>query len=206
MIAFKIINVRPFAQSQMVAKIAEVYQQAFGDKPWNEGLICPICGSLFSRNLFSEICPKCVVQSKEVLLVEYWPMSKIINDFYQEMNKPLSVCIVALIGKDVIGFAWGYQVNVNLELEVNLEAPGLHRLLCEPVSYFYLDECAVLPTYQGRGLGKLLVKNILRQQALSRVILRTMDDSRMCDLIKKMGGKIVQNVSRNRVIMQLATP
>ncbi len=202
----EIIKIDPFDQPSVVEAIASVYQQSFGGEPWNEGYLCPICGGVFASTPILKICPRCIEESRNVLVTEYWPMNKIISDFYREMRKPNAICVVAPSDSDttIVGFAWGYRVSANVDLDDHLEAPGLHQSLHG--DFFYLDECALTPSHQGRGVGKLLVNQIFHEQQHGRVLLRTMDSSRMCNLIKNMGGKIIQNISRSRVIMQLITP
>lgn len=200
----KMIKINPFEQSEMVEAIAAVYQQSFGGEPWNEGYLCPLCKKVFARIPRVKVCPACVEQSQTVLVVEHWPIGRIISDFYGEMKKLDSVCVVAQLDEGVIGFAWGYRVSANPDLDAHVDAPNLHQSL--QGDFFYLDECALVPACQGKGIGKLLVRQIFQEQRQGQILLRTMDNSRMCNLIKHMGGKTVQSISRGRVIMKLITP
>ncbi|MBL7058251.1 GNAT family N-acetyltransferase [Patescibacteria group bacterium] len=120
------------------------------------------------------------------------------------MMKPDPVCVIAQSDEGVVGFAWGYQVSASPELDEHLDAPNLHRSLNG--DFFYLDECALVPAYQGKGIGKLLVSHIFCEQQQGQILLRTMSDSRMYNLIKHMKGETVQHISRERVIMKLLTP
>lgn len=199
----KIIRIEPFLQTEAVKAIASVYQQSFGGEPWNEGYLCPVCEKVFPRPYDAGTCTACAKQSKAVLLVEYWPMSKIVSDFYCEMKKPESICVIAQISNQIIGFAWGYRLSANTEIDSHLDAPGLHKLLSG--NFFYLDECAITPPHQGKGIGKMLVSNIFKEQQQKQVLLRTMNGSRMCNLIKNKGGEIIQHISRERVVMKLLT-
>ncbi|MFA6521817.1 MAG: GNAT family N-acetyltransferase, partial [Candidatus Gracilibacteria bacterium] len=176
----KIIKINPFEQPQMVGAIASVYQQSFGGEPWNEGYLCPLCESVFASTPTLSTCPKCTEQSLSVLVVEYWPISKVVSDFYREMKNPNPICTVAQSDDGVIGFAWGYQVSAGSDLDKYLDAPDLRQSLRG--DFFYLDECALTPFHQGRGVGKLLVKQIFREQKQGRILLRTMNDSRMYNL------------------------
>lgn len=194
-----IVRIDPFGQSAKVEAIALAYQQAFGGEPWNEGYACPVCEKVFARTPSVEICPVCFVS-----VIEYWPVEKIVSDFHREMQKPDPVCVVAEVEECVIGFAWGYRISTCPDLDVHLDAPDVHRLLHG--DFFYLDECALVPTYQGRGIGKLLVDCIFSEQRQKNILLRTMGDSRMFTIAKHRGGEIVQYISRGRVIMKLAAP
>jgi len=200
----KIRKINPFTQPQMVEEIASVYQQSFGGEPWNEGYLCPVCKKIFARAPQIETCTVCRERSQIILMVEYWPISKIVSDFYSEMQKPDPICVVAQLDEVVIGFAWGYRVSANPDIDEHLDAPNLNQSLCG--DFFYLDECAIVPNYQGKGIGKLLVFRILREQQQKQILLRTMDNSRMCSIIKNMGGETIQKISRGRIIMKLLTP
>lgn len=189
--------------------IVRVYQQAFGGDPWNEGYKCQNkdCDGVFPLSIGVVDCPTCAAGLKTSKLVEYWPKEQVCADFNAEMAKAGAICVVAAdtssmrCGPDVHGFAWGYDVTTSTELDNKLEAPGLSDLVSG--TFFYLDECAVSPSYQGDGLGKQLVACIFKEQPHSEVLLRTLDNSRMCRLIKHMGGETLLNISRGRVIMKL---
>lgn len=196
----KIVTINPFSQPEMVRAIASAYQQSFGGTPWNEGYICPVCETTFARDESILICPLCEKQSQIVLKVEYWPTSKVITDFYREMKKPDPVCVVAQEKNVIVGFAWGYNVSASPDLDQHLDAPGVHTLL--QGDFFYLDECALTPPYQGKGIGKILVDNIFHEQKQKQILLRTMNHSRMFNVIKQKGGSVIQHISRDRVIMR----
>ena len=194
----EIVRVDPFKDSCKVGLIASVYQQSFGGRPWNEGFKCPICEKSYPITYEEKTCPHC---PQQVLLVEYWPTGQIISDFYKEMQKTSSLSLVAEKEKEVVGFAWGYGVSVNEDLENHLEASGL----CDIAKgdFFYLDEVAILPNWQGKGIGSKLLSQIFKEQDQDRIILRTLKNSVMHVLIEKMKGRIILPISRNRVIMQL---
>jgi GNAT superfamily N-acetyltransferase len=185
----------------MVEAIVSVYQQSFGGEPWNEVYLCPVCGKDFPHHPVLTTCPLCAERGQQVLVVDYWPRYRVVSDFYKEMRKPSPVCVTAEMDGGVVGFAWGYQVSATESLDEHLDAPGLHQSLHG--DYFYLDECALTPQYQGKGIGKRLVTKIFEEQATGRILLRTMRDSRMHRIIEHMGGEIVQYISRDRIIMIL---
>jgi len=199
----RIIKINPFEQPEIVKRIVLVYQQAFGGEPWNEGYLCPVCEKMFARTPKIKTCSLCAEQSQTVLVVECWPMSKVVSDFYREMKKPDPICVTVQSDGKVIGFAWGYRVFADSDINGHLDAPNLHELLRD--DFFYLDECALAPAYQGRGIGKLLVNYTFREQQQKQILLRTMNNSRMYNLIKHMGGEIIQHISHGRVIMKLLT-
>ena len=200
----KFSTINAFSQTSMVKAIAKVYQLSFGGEPWNEGYMCPICSKGFPRTLDKKVCDVCVENSREILLIDYWSMNKIITDFYREMSKPDAKCVVVQNVDLVVGFAWGYRITMNPEIDKHLDAPNVHTRLNHD-DYFYLDECALLPSNQAKGIGKLLVSYIFQQQTQKQVVLRTKNNSRMCSIIKQMGGRVIQHISNDRVIMTLQT-
>ncbi len=182
-------------------KIAIVYKKSFGGEPWNEGFKCPRCEEVYPLNFEDKFCSSCRLNSKKVLLVEFWPIETIISDFKSQMEKSGAVYVTTGDADNIYGFAWGYDISSNPEIDSYLDAPGLSSLV--DGLYFYLDECAVSPDRQGEGLGKELVKQIFAKQLRDQVLLRTKDNSRMCNLIKSMGGETILSISDDRVIMKL---
>ncbi|MFA5746857.1 MAG: GNAT family N-acetyltransferase [Candidatus Paceibacterota bacterium] len=181
--------------------IASAYKKTFGGEPWNEGWKCDACGSFFPLAFSGRHCPDCANRGKKVLLSECWPTERIVSDLRREMAKPGSVCLAAFEGKEIIGFAWGYEMEADEQIDAHLEAPGLHSLTSG--TYFYLDETAVIPDRQGRGVGKKLIGRISSGRRQNRMLLRTMAGSRMFCIIKKMGGSPILDISRGRTIMTL---
>lgn len=198
-----ITRVNPLTDPEAVQGIVSVYRASFGGAPWNEGHRCPVCEKVFALTPDLEVCPSCAERAMTVLLVDYWPASTVISDLYREMGRSDPICMVARAdGGEVIGVAWGYKVSVNHELSDHLDAPGIHEAL-RPEDFFYLDECALTPSHQGKGLGKLLVHRIFQEQRHGQALLRTLMDSRMYKLITNMGGRTIQEISRGRVIMKV---
>ncbi len=198
----EIVRMMPFVEPETVWEIAEAYRLTFGGEPWNEGYKCPVCESVLPLAMNARTCPACEAKGKQVLLAEHWPIGKIISDFYGEMSRAGAVCFIARAEGALVGFAWGYEMDVLPETDVHLEAPGLYRLLRG--QFFYLDEVAVLPALQGRGIGKDLVRNIVLSQDQPNIILRTLYGSQMFHLARHMRGETILHISRQRVIMTIA--
>ncbi len=201
----EVLEINPFVNPDSVMGIALAYQKAFSDKPWNEGYLCPVCKTSYSRDGGNwSMCPECLCSNRlRVRLVEYWPIDKILTDFYQEMSKPGAVCVIMQARYNVFAFAWGYEVKSNKSLDKYLEAPDLHKLV--KGNFLYLDECAVVPKHQNKGCGKKLVKAFLQKAKKSEksVLLRTMKGEAMHRIITGLGGEIVQDISRGRIIMKI---
>jgi len=60
-----------------------------------------------------------------------------------------------------------------------------------------------LPPFQNKGIGKKLIQRIFMEQNQSNILLRTLNGSRMFQIIQKMDGKPALLISRDRVIMTL---
>jgi GNAT superfamily N-acetyltransferase len=196
--------IEPFSDAKAVRSIVLCYQKAFGGTPWNEGYLCPHpkCGDAFPFSLQSERCPSCAARGDTTLLVEYWPMSRIASDFYREMKKPGALCFIARDGEVVVGFIWGYRIVVDKDIDDYLESPGLHHLIAG--DFFYIDDVAIVPEYQGRGIGKKLVTHVLRAQPEKKVLARTLDRSTMFHILANLHGEAVLAITRGRVIMAIS--
>lgn len=200
----EICKVKVFEEPETVKTIAQIYQAAFGGSPWYEGQICPICRYTVGLDLPMKFCEKCYSKdNRKILMVEFWPEAKVISDLYQENSNEGSICLGALWRYQIVGFAWGYQIETDLETLEKIDAPNLLNVIPFGV-YFYLDECAVLPQFQGLGAGKKLVEYIVKKQPHDKIILRTLKDSPMHHLIQKRGGKELLLISENRLIMSLS--
>lgn len=195
-------RIDPFDDASAVAAIVQIYREAFGGEPWNEGYRCPVCETTYPLVGAPKFCPSCAQGAREMLLVEYWPTTTVLADFYREMARDKALCLAACEDDAIIGFAWGYQVTAGQELDQHLDAPSLSVQLEPRQSYFYLDECALRPDCQGRGLGKGIFGAVLLESRENPGILRTLNNSRMCSLAESLGARVVQHISRDRVIMQ----
>ncbi len=194
---------RPFSYPETVRGIVAAYQHAFGGEPWNEGYVCPVCDALFPLSEERETCGGCAKFGKAVLLVERWPTGRVMSDFYREMMRPEALCLVAKNEfEKVVGFIWGYRIAANEHIDEHLEAPGLSRLITG--EFFYIDEAAVIPEYQRQGIGKRLVAQMLKAQPEKNVLARTLDQSQMFRILTDFGGKTVQKIMGNRVIMAIS--
>lgn len=197
----EIRHVYCLSQPNTVLQIVMVYRQTFGDYPWYEGYICPVCKFITPITERTILCPRCQEEGGLINMVEFWPESRVMTDFYGENLKEGAICFEALDGVRTIGFAWGYPMEINQESANKIEAPDLTKIYLQEV--FYLDECAVLPVYQGRGIGKGLVEKILKEQPYDLMILRTLEGSPMQHLVEKLGGRKLMSISEGRVIMEL---
>jgi hypothetical protein len=189
----------PNATDLPLDRIIYIYRQAFGEAPWNEGYKCPKCESEFPLAETSKVCPRCVLTGESVYLVEYWPYDIVLADFEAQMKMPNAICLVAEIAGEVVGFAWGYDVLMSEELAEKIEAPRVARKL--DGRFFCLDECAVEPCLQIKGIGKSIVRQIRSMERTQRFLVRTRSDCKMYPLLMHMGAEVVEKITRNRVIM-----
>ncbi|MEI6191069.1 MAG: GNAT family N-acetyltransferase [bacterium] len=131
---------------------------------------------------------------------EVWAIDQIVADFKKEMLKIGAVCYLAQEQKKIVGFTWGYNIYVDEKIDVYLDSPGLYDII-GPQKYLYIDEVAVLPEFQNKGIGKSLVTSMCGDNNSLPVLLRTKDNSPAHKMFLGLGGKVVLNISRERVIM-----
>ncbi len=200
----KIVKLDVAGQKENSRNIANVYKEVFGSDPWNEGYKCPECvnDNIYPLSFTGKFCPKCSLLGKKVELDEYWPVKQVISDFNNEMRKTGAICCIANDESKVIGFAWGYDMSVNEETDKHLEAPGLFKIIGRK-NYRYIDEVAVLPKYRNMGIGKSLVTNICKNDNFQPILLRTKYNSPAFRMFLQFNGKVVLNITRDRVIMIL---
>lgn len=192
-------RVSVLSEPATVQEIADNYRIAYGHEPWKEGFICPVCRYTVALNAKHQICPKCLEMEKLIVMVDRWPVSSVVTDFYRENQTAGSICLVAEEDNKIRGFAWGYPITMSVSAGLKLDAPGLEDIVDGNI--FYLDECAVLPKYQKLGIGTMLVREIFARHPYSKLILRTLADSPMQKLIERLGGRKIMSISENRIIM-----
>lgn len=189
----------PLRDPATVSAIVSVYRQVFADAPWHEAHMCPVCKSSYGKDYRDKTCEGCLQDGNHVLIVDHWPTYKVIQDFYKEMVKPDAVCILAKSDEGIVGFAWGYKMELDAQASSHLDAPGIHERMHGP--HFYIDEVALLLPYRGKGIGKNLITAITQDQQRGKILLRTLRESPMEKLIASIGGTVVQHISEGRVIM-----
>lgn len=191
----KIRNIDTSREPETVLAIASAYQQAFGYAPWNEGFTCQKCKFKYPLSYSDRHCSQCDTTDE---LVEYWPKDRVLSDFRSEMRNQGSLCVVAEEKSEVVGFAWGYDLTMCEETSYKLDSPNLHTLVSGKI--FYLDEIAVIPTRQGKGVGKRLMEAII--PAGNKVaLLRTLAKSPMQYLASSLGWREIMSISQERIIM-----
>lgn len=195
----RITQIDPKTAPLAILEIVKAYKLAFAGNPWNEGYVCPSCEANYPRTELGKICPKCF----SAPLVEYWSTTKVVTDFYQEAKKPDFICLSLSDKSRVIGFTWGYSIIIDKDSAKKLDAPGLEKIIIG--KFFYIDEIAIIPSHQGRGLGKKLFKSLLKNIKDEPIILRTKNNSVMSNLTKLFGGKIIKKISNERIIMKLSS-
>lgn len=195
----KINLINPKTEPLAILKIVKAYKLAFASDPWNEGYVCPSCQANFPLTKKRQICPEC----SSAPLVEYWPTAKVATDFYQEAKKPDFICLALSDKSRVIGFTWGYSIIIDKDSAKKLDAPGLEKIITG--KFFYIDEIAIIPSHQGRGLGKRLFESLLKNIKNEQIILRTKNNSVMSNLTKLFDGKIIKEISNERIIMRLSS-
>lgn len=180
-----------------VSSIVSLYQNIFGHEPWGEGYRCPVCNARYERSHKGRTCEACEPRYI-ILLVEYWPRSRVLENFYTEMVKPQATCLLAKSEEGIVGFAWGYTILMSEEESLRLEAPGLHHKFYK--DFFYIDEVALTSVYRGKGIGTHLVSALADSRKLD-IMWRVLRDSPAHKIMQKMGGSVVQDLSDGRVLM-----
>lgn len=187
----------PLNETETVSNIACAYRQAFGHTPWNEGYRCPCCNAHYPLTYIPQGCRNCEYRGQ---LEEYWPHHQVKQDFEVEMKKTGATCFVAEEVSEVVGFAWGYALSMCKKTSAYLHAPNLHTVIEGEI--FYLDEIAVIPPYQGKKIGRELMRRIITQKYPTS-ILRTLEDSPMQRLALSLGWQTVMRISKSRIIMSV---
>ncbi len=150
------------ASANTILSLGKAFIKVFSTDPaWEEFWKCPRCNASFPESDTSPECFHCAQNGYNVPITEYWTMTKVLEDFYTEMSKENAICIIATNEEEeIVGFCWGYFLNVNPSLEEHLGAEGLIGSLeksgLSDTVVAYQDEIAVIPEYQKQGIAKKL--------------------------------------------------
>ncbi|MBI5306653.1 GNAT family N-acetyltransferase [Candidatus Wolfebacteria bacterium] len=196
------VKFNPHHNNNLLESLIACYQSVFADEPWNEWKKCQICGAQWGINdrknleaLNFHHCAECVI--------DFWPSEVVRNDIYKEIMS-MSSCWLALSDLKVIGFCWGYPIQIN-ELEKKLKLPNFANSL---LSHFrnecnvaYQDEIGVLRQYRQKGIAKeMFLKRLKDFQLLGLKIgvVRTLEDnfSVPYQWYQKLGYQIIDKYDR----------
>ncbi len=154
----------------ITAQLVECYRNVFADRPWNEWLKCEKCqkywGTKDQALLASYEFSHCGAP-----LVDFWPRRKVLADLHHEIT-PEASCWLAIHDEKVVGFSWGYPMDIN-DLQAKL---GLNLGREIPQRVAYQDEVGVLTSYRGRKIAKAMVARRLSDfvaQGLHFGVVRT---------------------------------
>lgn len=148
------------ADQLQTAELIECYRQVFADAPWNEWLLCPVCGRYWGRQALSELTAMDFSHCGQ-LLVDYWSPRQVALDLRHEITDETS-CWLASAGSKVIGFCWGYEISLpELEQKLDLEITSslIERFGAARIGY--QDEVGVINEWRRQGIGKQLVRRRL---------------------------------------------
>lgn len=197
------IQYSPHSSSkQITLQVVRCYQAVFADSPWNEWKKCPKCKQYWGTK-DSELLKSWKFRHCDGDLIDFWSQEKVISDLRHEITKKTS-CWVAMDTGKVIGFCWGYPIEVS-ELEQKLQTSLGEQTKEKRIGY--QDEVGVLAKYRNHGIAKKMVYNRLCDfidQNLNYGIVRTRrfpEASTTFVWYKRLGYKILSEYSDGRVIL-----
>ncbi len=152
---------RPTAQQ--IGETTKLYADVFAGHPWYEVNTCADCGKHFGSDSSIETpCSNC-----GGVLAPAYPEEqtrKQIEDFF---DKPNATMYLAESEGKIKGFAWGFLretselVSTKFAGENSTQFSLAIREAIPQERMFYINEVGVNKDLRGRGLGKLLVDNLL---------------------------------------------
>ncbi len=101
----------------LLPKLVSCYQNVFADTPWHEWKRCPQCKRYWGIK-DKELLHEMNFSHCGVPLEDYWKTNDV-EECIREVFTHNTSCFLALHNEEVIGFCWGYLVDLN-ELENHL--------------------------------------------------------------------------------------
>jgi len=141
------------------AQLIECYRDVFADEPWHEWLKCAHCDKYWG------VKDKALLASWQYQhcggpLVDFWPRENVLADLHHEITES-ALCSLALAGERVVGFCWGYPMEIGaLEKKVGLIFGGtLEVRFGTHERVGYQDEVGVLSAYRGKKIARVMNKD-----------------------------------------------
>ena len=171
------IQFRPQENGYLFEQLIDCFILIFGQEPWNEWKLCPSCGKKWGSQqkgtlelINFEHCGQPVI--------DFWPKQKVREDALHEITDESS-CWLALIENRVIGFCWGYPIEIKKlgpKLELDGFIPSFISAFNHGGQIAYVDEIGVEEKYRGKKIGKELfarMKEDFKQAGLKIAVART---------------------------------
>lgn len=103
-----------------------------------------------------------------------------------------AVCIVQLKKEKLIGFAWGYKIPADQELE----GFGIKTRRILDDDYFFIERIFIEPHADWQDTGRKLIEQILNIQTCKEILLCVEKENHAFEAIVKMGGEIAWSIRR----------
>ncbi len=153
--------------NRRLTQLVECYQAVFAGHPWNEWKVCSTCGQKWGSSERSVLGDSFIHCGQSVK--DYWPTETVTSDIRHEVTEETS-CWVVVHEDKVIGFCWGYPINVQ-KLQEKLRLPDFTRDIQQAYGDInqvaYQDELGVLEGFRGLGLAKAMYR-VRHQDFLNR--------------------------------------
>lgn len=146
-------------EAHLTAQIVEIYKDVFSDDPWNEWLQCPECHRYWGVKDATEVVALGYEHCGQSL-IDYWQRSQVYKDITGEVQRDQSSCWLAMDGSKVVGFCWGYAMNIpdfnsKVNLDVDYSVIGVDNN--PTVIIAHQDEVGVIADYRKQNIAKQLV-------------------------------------------------
>lgn len=206
------LKFNPRQDGNLLERLIDCYRAVFAGEPWNEWKKCCLCGSKWGIREESKIA---VLDFKHCgqPVVDFWHRETVRKDICEEIILEAS-CWVAVKNSNIIGFCWGYPIELK-DLEEKLKLPDFVKRtsmhLNQERYVAYQDEIGVLEEYRRHGIAtEMFLRRLKDFQSLGLAvgIIRTLNDESSVPYkwYRKLGYYILDQYKRhdpkdNRVIL-----
>lgn len=160
------INNIDTSNGPQISQLADLYANVFAGPPWNEIARCTNTQAFYgAENQPGSACPDCSIP-----LEEAYPQESTIKYILGELGKSNPIGLLATIDTKLAGFSWGYQTDRDSLAESKWQTGKMKQVVKDLLTsrgvnnkLFYGSETGVDPKFQGKGLGKQLVNDRLKQ-------------------------------------------
>ena len=147
----------PRESPEDLAQVIESYRNVFAAAPWNEWMKCQHCESYWGQKDGPKLAEEQFHHCGSPV-VEYWPRHEVVSNIHHELGGNSSA-IVAVIEGGVVGFCWGYVLDIvtlGKKLGVIFDQGVITRL--SGINLAYQSEMAVLPGFRDQKIAKQMMR------------------------------------------------
>ncbi len=154
----------------LMHQLADCYIHVFSSEPWNECKRCVDCDIKWGLEQLEDESYLRHLSEHPDSVTDFWSHPDVLSDLEDEITAE-STCFLFLEDSQVVGFAWGYEIET-AKLLIKLDIDQLDTVV-DDETVFYIDEVGLIDAYRGQSLATRLYEAMMCGAEHTTVLTRT---------------------------------